>query len=85
MESMKCPYCGENGNRVVDSRSHSDDGYFKRRRECIRCQKRWNTIEISESEYKKFQKNQALEEKYKKISIMYAKLLKKYKEQREEA
>ena len=37
---MKCPYCGYQESKVVDSR-HSDDGLsIRRRRECLQCQKR---------------------------------------------
>ena len=38
---MKCPYCGDQESKVVDSR-HSDDGLsIRRRRECLSCQKRF--------------------------------------------
>lgn len=46
---MKCPYCGYQENKVVDSR-HSEDGTnIRRRRECLKCQKRFTTYEIVES------------------------------------
>ena len=46
---MKCPYCGYQESKVVDSR-HSDDGTsIRRRRECLACQKRFTTYEIIES------------------------------------
>ena len=39
--AMKCPYCGYQESKVVDSR-HSDDGVsIRRRRECLQCQKRF--------------------------------------------
>ena len=46
---MKCPFCGDQESKVVDSR-HSEDGLsIRRRRECLVCQKRFTTYEIVES------------------------------------
>ena len=46
---MKCPYCGEQDSKVIDSR-HSEDGTsIRRRRECLACQKRFTTYETVES------------------------------------
>ena len=46
---MKCPYCGDQDSKVVDSR-HSEDGLsIRRRRECMGCQRRFTTYEIVES------------------------------------
>ena len=46
---MKCPYCGDQESKVVDSR-HSEDGLsIRRRRECMNCQRRFTTYEIVES------------------------------------
>ncbi|HIS64648.1 MAG TPA: transcriptional repressor NrdR [Candidatus Avoscillospira avistercoris] len=46
---MKCPYCGYQESKVVDSR-HSDDGLsIRRRRECLECGKRFTTYETVES------------------------------------
>lgn len=46
---MKCPFCGEQESKVVDSR-HSDDGLsIRRRRECMGCQRRFTTYEIVET------------------------------------
>jgi transcriptional repressor NrdR len=42
---MKCPICGIDNDRVIDSRA-SHDGYaIRRRRECLGCQARYNTYE----------------------------------------
>ena len=47
--SMKCPFCGDQDSKVVDSR-RSDDGLsIRRRRECMGCQRRFTTYEIVES------------------------------------
>lgn len=46
---MKCPYCGDQESKVVDSR-HSEDGLsIRRRRECLKCQRRFTTYETVES------------------------------------
>lgn len=46
---MKCPFCGDQDSKVVDSR-HSEDGLsIRRRRECIRCQHRFTTYEVVET------------------------------------
>ena len=46
---MKCPFCGEQESKVVDSR-HSEDGQsIRRRRECMGCLRRFTTYEIVES------------------------------------
>ena len=46
---MKCPFCGFQESKVIDSR-HSDDGSsIRRRRECLSCQKRFTTYETVES------------------------------------
>ena len=45
---MKCPFCGDQESKVVDSR-HSEDGLsIRRRRECMGCQRRFTTHEIVE-------------------------------------
>ncbi len=46
---MKCPFCGDQESKVVDSR-HSEDGLsIRRRRECLTCQRRFTTYEVVES------------------------------------
>ena len=46
---MKCPFCGDQESKVIDSR-HSEDGLsIRRRRECLACQRRFTTYEIIES------------------------------------
>ena len=45
---MKCPYCGYQESKVVDSRP-ADEGSIRRRRECLRCERRFTTYETVES------------------------------------
>ena len=42
---MKCPYCGHLDDKVVDSRSSQDNDSIRRRRECLKCQRRFTTYE----------------------------------------
>ena len=42
---MKCPFCGFDESKVVDSRSTDDNTTIRRRRECISCSKRYTTYE----------------------------------------
>lgn len=45
---MRCPQCGANEDRVVDSRDSRDGRAIRRRRECLKCQKRFTTYEMIE-------------------------------------
>ncbi|MCP4228738.1 MAG: transcriptional repressor NrdR [bacterium] len=42
---MKCPYCGQLEDKVVDSRLHGNDSIIRRRRECTSCNRRFTTYE----------------------------------------
>lgn len=42
---MKCPFCGSQLSKVVDKRSVDSRGEIRRRRECLKCGKRFTTYE----------------------------------------
>lgn len=42
---MKCPYCSEIDNKVIDSRLSKDGNVIRRRRECLLCERRFTTYE----------------------------------------
>ena len=42
---MKCPFCGEIDNKVIDSRVSKDGSVIRRRRECLLCTRRFTTYE----------------------------------------
>lgn len=42
---MRCPFCGELEDKVIDSRSSKDGGEIRRRRECEKCERRFTTYE----------------------------------------
>lgn len=46
---MRCPYCSENNDRVVDSRESRDGATIRRRRECLACGRRFTSYEQIES------------------------------------
>lgn len=46
---MKCPFCGCEESKVIDSRPTDEGERIRRRRECISCQKRFTTYEVIES------------------------------------
>ncbi len=45
---MKCPFCANGENRVIDSRISKDGSAIRRRRECLACSKRFTTYEFVE-------------------------------------
>jgi len=45
---MKCPFCGYKEDKVVDSRATQEESAIRRRRECLRCGKRFTTYEYIE-------------------------------------
>ena len=45
---MKCPFCGADGTAVADTRINDDGDIVRRRRRCLRCDKRFSTYERAE-------------------------------------
>ncbi|HEX9920609.1 MAG TPA: transcriptional regulator NrdR [Candidatus Methylomirabilis sp.] len=46
---MKCPFCGHDEDRVIDSRSTEEGTAIRRRRECLKCQGRFTSYERVET------------------------------------
>ena len=46
---MKCPFCGYEESKVIDSRPTDEGVRIRRRRECLSCKKRFTTYEVVES------------------------------------
>ncbi|MBE5952666.1 MAG: transcriptional repressor NrdR [Lachnospiraceae bacterium] len=46
---MKCPFCGDDNTRVIDSRPADDNSAIRRRRQCDECGKRFTTYEKVET------------------------------------
>src|SRR5689334_14358388 len=49
---MRCPFCGEDEDKVIDSRSSEQGRVVRRRRECIKCSRRFTTYERVEETVK---------------------------------
>jgi transcriptional repressor NrdR len=45
---MRCPYCGNKNDSVIDSRSSANGSSVRRRRKCLKCKKRFTTYEYVE-------------------------------------
>ena len=46
---MRCPFCGYEESRVVDSRPTEENEKIRRRRECLKCNSRFTTYEVIET------------------------------------
>src|SRR5271165_6248929 len=45
---MTCPFCGHKEDRVIDSRESKEGDVIRRRRQCLRCERRFTTYERSD-------------------------------------
>jgi transcriptional repressor NrdR len=45
---MRCPFCGTQDTRVIDSRLANEGDHVRRRRECVACKERFTTFETAE-------------------------------------
>jgi transcriptional repressor NrdR len=61
---VRCPFCGEVGNRVIDSRLTRDSQEIRRRRECDECSRRFTTRERIEEIQPKIIKRDERREEY---------------------
>lgn len=61
---MQCPFCGDEGNRVVDSRLASEGTEIRRRRECEECGRRFTTRERVEEVFPRVIKSDERREEY---------------------
>ena len=61
---MRCPKCGCENDKVIDSRSIRDSSGVRRRRECTRCQYRFTTVEEIVPEELKVVKRNGVREEY---------------------
>ncbi|HEY8966597.1 MAG TPA: transcriptional regulator NrdR [Candidatus Methylacidiphilales bacterium] len=67
---MKCPKCGSQQDRVVDSRPLKDGAAIRRRRECIDCSYRFTTYEEVEGEDLRVQKRDGRYEPFDRRKLM---------------
>lgn len=67
---MKCPFCHETENRVIDSRLSKDNNMIRRRRECSKCSRRFTTYERVEEMMPLVVKKDGRRETYERIKII---------------
>lgn len=67
---MKCPFCHEIDNRVIDSRLSKDSNMIRRRRECSDCNRRFTTYERVEEMMPLVIKKDGRRESYDRIKII---------------
>jgi transcriptional repressor NrdR len=67
---MKCPFCHETENRVIDSRLSKDSNMIRRRRECSKCSRRFTTYERVEEMMPLVVKKDGRRETYERIKII---------------
>ena len=67
---MKCPFCHETENRVIDSRLSTENNMIRRRRECSKCSRRFTTYERVEEMMPLVVKKDGRRETYERIKII---------------
>jgi transcriptional repressor NrdR len=67
---MKCPYCNNLEDKVIDSRSSKDGDIIRRRRECLGCAKRFTTHEKIEDKLPLIVKKDGRREPYGREKMM---------------
>jgi transcriptional repressor NrdR len=67
---MKCPFCHETDNRVIDSRLSKDANMVRRRRECAKCKRRFTTYERVEETMPLVIKKDGRRESYDRLKVV---------------
>ncbi len=68
---MKCPHCGHEEDKVVDSRPSQDGRAVRRRRECLKCHERFTTYEYVEHHALTVVKSDGRREPFDRNKILY--------------
>ncbi len=69
---MRCPYCFNSANRVIDSRLGRDGNEIRRRRECLECERRFTTRERVAEAFPKIVKRDERREDYQRQKLLTA-------------
>lgn len=69
---MRCPYCHETEDRVVDTRSSREGAAVRRRRECLSCSRRFTTYEYVEERALQVRKRDGTLEPYDRPKLVRA-------------
>ena len=67
---MRCPYCSDEANRVIDSRLGRDGTEIRRRRECLECGRRFTTRERVEEVLPKVVKRDERREEFSRDKLL---------------
>ncbi len=67
---MRCPFCREDNDKVVDSRSSGDAMAIRRRRECQSCGRRYTTYETIEEGVMRVVKKDGTRENYERTKLL---------------
>ncbi|HUT98555.1 MAG TPA: transcriptional regulator NrdR [bacterium] len=67
---MRCPYCGEDSDKVTDTRPSKGGELVRRRRECLHCGRRFTTYEKVEEPELKVVKRDGRRERFDRAKIM---------------
>jgi transcriptional repressor NrdR len=67
---MRCPFCGHEEDRVVDSREHAEGTQVRRRRECLTCSRRFSTYERVEETSPLVAKRDGRREPYDRAKVL---------------
>jgi transcriptional repressor NrdR len=67
---MKCPFCHADEDKVIDSRSSKDGGIIRRRRECLKCERRFTTYERVEEMLPVLVKKDGRREVYDRLKVV---------------
>lgn len=67
---MRCPKCGDQEDKVIDSRASKEGATIRRRRECLACQHRFTTYEVIEQKKLFVVKRDATREEFSKNKLM---------------
>lgn len=67
---MRCPSCGSNEDKVLDTRTHGEGRHVRRKRECLQCKARFNTIESLVQEFPQVIKKDGRREEFSKEKIL---------------
>ena len=69
---MRCPYCSDPTNRVIDSRLGRDGTEIRRRRECAECGRRFTTRERVDEVLPKIVKRDERREEFRREKLLIA-------------
>ena len=67
---MKCPFCHQTENRVIDSRLNRDNNMIRRRRQCLKCRRRFTTYERIEETMPLVIKKDGRRESYDRVKVV---------------